>query len=150
MTASTSSGTSGLAPSNVHLLHSYCTAAHYHKIPMITTVVPKLPFINKQTTIDFYVSQLSCSLVSDYGDYFIVKADAAELHFFAFAELVPAQSSFMIYLRIDQAIEHFYERLIAQSVKILTPLEPKPWGQTEFAITDPNGTLLTFGQAGEQ
>lgn len=114
---------------------------------MITTVIPKLPFIHKQTTLDFYVEQLGCSLVSDYGDYFIVRADAAELHFFAFAELVPAQSSFMIYLRIDQAIEHLYEGLVARSVKILSPLEPKPWRQLEFAITDPNGTLLTFGQS---
>jgi hypothetical protein len=26
-------------------------------------------------------------------------------------------------------------------------LEDKPWKQSEFSVIDPNGTLLTFGQA---
>ena len=116
---------------------------------MITQAIPKLPFIEKQKTIDFYVNQLGFILSSDYGDYFIINADAAELHFFAFPDLIPAKSDFMIYLRIDCKIEEFYQNLISKNTKILSQLEAKPWQQTEFALTDPNGTLLTFGQAFE-
>jgi hypothetical protein len=55
----------------------------------------------------------------------------------------------MIYLRIDAAIETFYQQL--QDLKVVIhpngKLELKPWNQKEFSILDPNGTLLTFGQA---
>ncbi|MFN3850536.1 MAG: bleomycin resistance protein [Spirosomataceae bacterium] len=114
---------------------------------MITSVVPKLPFIDKQKTIDFYVNQLGFTLSSDYGEYFIIEADAAELHFFHHPKLRPAASHFMIYVRIDDRIRDFYQNLLSKNVAMIAPLETKPWGQTEFALTDPNGTLLTFGQA---
>ena len=114
---------------------------------MITTAIPKLPFIDKQKTIDFYINQLSFKLISDYGDYFIIKADTAELHFFHHPKLKPTASHFMVYLRMDGGIKDFYQHIISKNTQILTNLETKPWGQTEFAITDPNGTLLTFGQA---
>jgi hypothetical protein len=35
---------------------------------MITRVVPKLPFIDKQQTIEFYVNGLGFNLQFDYGD----------------------------------------------------------------------------------
>lgn len=116
---------------------------------MITTVIPKLPFIEKQKTIDFYVNQLGFKLISDYGDYFIVNLENVELHFFSFQELVPQKSDFMIYLRIDNGIEMYYQKLQDLGVKIHPngSLENKPWRQKEFAIVDPSGTLLTFGQA---
>lgn len=114
---------------------------------MITSVVPKLPFVDKQKTLDFYVGQCGFELMSDYGDYFIIKADVAELHFFHHPQLRPANSHFMIYLRVEEGIEQIYQKLIQQQVSILAALAPKPWQQTEFALTDPNGTLLTFGQA---
>ncbi|MCU0326497.1 MAG: VOC family protein [Spirosomaceae bacterium] len=114
---------------------------------MISSVVPKLPFIDKQKTIDFYVKVLGFTLSSDYGDYFIIEADAAELHFFHHPKLRPAASHFMIYVRIDNGIKDFYQKLLSKNVSMLANLETKPWRQTEFALTDPNGTLLTFGQS---
>lgn len=116
---------------------------------MITTVIPKLPFIVKQSTIDFYVNQLGFKLIADYGDYIIVNMANVELHFFSFKELVPKESNFMIYFRIDIEIEKYYKEIQDLGVKIHPngALENKPWHQNEFSIIDPNGTLLTFGQA---
>jgi catechol 2,3-dioxygenase-like lactoylglutathione lyase family enzyme len=115
---------------------------------MITSVVPKLPFIDKQATIDFYVRQLGFNMGNDYGDYFIVTLDAAELHFFSYPTLVPGKSDFMIYLRIDNGIEQLYEKWKKNDPppERLGKLELKPWGQKEFPLIDPNGTLLTFGE----
>lgn len=115
-------------------------------IPMITSIIPKLPFIDKQRTIEFY-TQLGFQLDADYGNYLILLTEVTELHFFHHPKLRPAASHFMIYLRMNNGIEHFYENLLNQHIPILTALENKPWGQAEFALTDPNGTLLTFGQA---
>lgn len=115
---------------------------------MITSVIPKLPFIDKQKTLDYFVN-IGFNLVSDYGDYFILNDESVELHFFSFAELIPEKSDFMIYLRIDNDIEEYYQRLQDLNVEIHPngKLESKAWHQKEFSLIDPNGTLLTFGQS---
>ena len=116
---------------------------------MITSAIPKLPFIHKQQTIDYYVSQLGFTLKSDYGEYMIMELEKAELHFFSFPNLKPDKSDFMVYLRIDKGIEELYEKFQEQNVRIHPngKLEVKPWKQQEFSVLDTNGTLLTFGQA---
>lgn len=115
---------------------------------MLTNVIPKLPFIDKQKTINFY-TKLGFSLLSDYEDYLLLSCDNVEIHFFSYPTLLPEKSDFMIYLRIDSDIEKYYQKLQDLEVKIHPNgnLETKPWHQKEFAIIDPNGTLLTFGQA---
>ena len=115
---------------------------------MIKSVVPKLPFIDIDKTKDYYLNKLEFKLVNEYPDYLIMQKDDIELHFFSFSSLNPKKSDFMIYLRIDEGIEQFYEYLQADGV-VIHPngkLETKPWNQKEFALIDPNGTLLTFGQ----
>ena len=64
---------------------------------MISLIIPKLPFIDKQKTIDYY-HNLGFELVSDYGDYFITKYQELEIHFFFFFILIQGKSDFMIYL----------------------------------------------------
>lgn len=116
---------------------------------MITTVIPKLPFIEKQKTLDFYMNKLNFTLNSDYGDYVILSLDAIELHFFSFPDLKPENSDFMIYLRVDSDIENYYNKLQNSGIEIDSnrKLQTKPWNQKEFSIIDSNGTLLTFGQS---
>ena len=108
-----------------------------------------MPFIDKQKTLHYYINQLGFDLISDYGDYVILNQENVELHFFSFAELDPQKSDFMIYLRIDNNIGEYYQKLQDLEVKIHPngKLETKSWNQIEFSIIDPNGTLLTFGQA---
>ena len=115
---------------------------------MITTVIPKLPFIDKQKTLDFYINKMGFTLLSDYGDYLIMNKDKAELHFFSFPTLNSKKSDFMIYIRIDNDIEAYYQNLQNSGVEIHPngKLEAKSWNQKEFSIIDTNGTLLTFGQ----
>lgn len=117
---------------------------------MITSVIPKLPFIDKQKTIEFY-KQLGFILQSDYVDYLITKSAEVELHFFSYPALIPAKSDFMIYLRVKSDIDTLYLQLQQKGIAIHPngTLEDKPWNQKEFAVIDPNGTLLTFGQSVE-
>lgn len=116
---------------------------------MITSVIPKLPFIDKQQTIDFYM-KLGFAVAADYEDYVVMRSDHTELHFFSFPALQPVKSDFMIYLRVKN-IEMLYTGLQEKNISIHPngKLESKPWKQKEFSILDPNGTLLTFGQAVE-
>ncbi len=116
---------------------------------MITAIIPKLPFINKEETSGFYTEILGFQLIADYPDYLIMTKDQTELHFFAYPSLKPLHSDFMIYVRLDEGIEPLFELCKKEKVKFPAGerLIHQAWGQTEFAITDPNGTLLTFGQA---
>lgn len=113
---------------------------------MINSVIPKLPFIDKQKTLDFYIL-LGFVLGADYEDYIIMNSDQTELHFFSYPTLQPAKSDFMIYFRVTD-IEPMYQALQKKGLAIHPngKLEDKPWNQKEFAIIDPNGTLLTFGE----
>jgi uncharacterized glyoxalase superfamily protein PhnB len=114
---------------------------------MISAVIPKLPFINKDETIDFY-NTIGFQLDADYGQYLIFSLEQTELHFFSHDNLNPKKSDFMIYLRVNAEIEKIYNKLIDSGISIHPngKLEKKPWNQMEFSIIDPNGTLLTFGQ----
>ena len=47
---------------------------------MISAVIPKLPFINKNETIDFY-AKIGFQLEADYGEYLIFSLEQTELHF---------------------------------------------------------------------
>lgn len=114
---------------------------------MITQIIPKLPFIDKEKTVAFYTEIIGFTMVQDYGDYFILKIDEQEIHFFSYTTLAPHESDFMIYLRLTD-IENFYKTLQEKGTKIHPngALETKPWQMLEFSMTDPNGTLLSFGE----
>lgn len=114
---------------------------------MISLIIPKLPFISKEKTLDYY-QKLDFELVSDHGDYLITKYRDLEIHFFEFSTLILEKSDFMIYLRIESEIEEFYKNVLDQGIEIHPngKLEIKPWNMKEFSSIDPNGTLLTFGE----
>ncbi len=114
---------------------------------MISLIIPKLPFINKEKTVDYY-HKLGFELIADYGDYLITKYQELEIHFFSFETLLPEKSDFMIYLRIENDIEGFYQDIQNKEIEIHPngKLETKPWNMKEFSLIDPNGTLLTFGE----
>lgn len=114
---------------------------------MISLIIPKLPFINKEKTIEYY-QKLDFKLVADHGDYLITQYNDLEIHFFSFETFIPEKSDFMIYLRIDNDIETFYQNLQDKGIEIHPngKLETKPWNMKEFSLIDPSGTLLTFGE----
>ncbi|MDP2042080.1 MAG: VOC family protein [Algoriphagus sp.] len=111
-------------------------------------VIPRLPAINLEETQSYFENALGFTLISRYPEYLIMKSGSTELHFFEFKELDPLINYSMIYIRVPSGIEKLYEEL-RTSGAIMHPngrLESKPWGLKEFAILDPNHTLLTFGQ----
>ena len=111
-------------------------------------VIPKLPMRDKALTKIFYVNQLSFELISDYGDYILLKKDEIEIHFFEFKSLDPLENYGQVYIRVSD-IDALYKDLNESGVSIHPngKLEIKPWGQKEFSLLDPDNNLLTFGQA---
>lgn len=114
---------------------------------MLQTIIPKIPFIDKEKTLNYY-KNLDFILTSDYGDYLILENNQLEIHFFHYPSLEKEKSDFMLYIRCSE-IENLYQNLQDNEVEIHPngPLETKPWEQKEFSLIDPNGTLLTFGES---
>ena len=114
---------------------------------MLKDIIPKLPMRNRSLTKEFYLNQLSFELISDYGDYILLKKDQIEIHFFEFKSLDPLENYGQVYIRVID-IDKLYKSLLDKSIAIHPNghLEVKPWGQKEFSLLDPDNNLLTFGQ----
>ncbi len=115
---------------------------------MLKDIIPKLPMRNKSLTKEFYLNQLSFELISDYGDYILLKKDEIEIHFFEFNSLDPLENYGQVYIRVMD-IDRLYKMLLDNAIAIHPNghLEVKPWRQKEFSLLDPDNNLLTFGQA---
>ena len=115
---------------------------------MLKDIIPKLPMRDKILTKEFYLNQLSFELISDYGDYILLKKDEIEIHFFEFKTLNPLENYGQVYIRVID-IDKLYKSLLDKSIAIHPNghLEVKPWRQKEFSLLDPDNNLLTFGQA---
>jgi hypothetical protein len=115
---------------------------------VLKDIIPKLPMRDKMLTKEFYLNQLSFELISDYGDYILLKKDQIEIHFFEFKSLNPLENYGQVYIRVID-IDTLYKHLIESEVPIHPngKLEIKPWGQKEFSLLDPDHNLLTLGQS---
>ena len=115
---------------------------------MLTAIHPKLPMRDKSSTRAFYTKMgFTVFGNTDYDGYLMMERDGLQIHFFAFADLNPAENYGQIYLR-TRDIDALYHTFLEQQVPIHTNggLQVKPWGQKEFAMLDPDNNLLTFGE----
>jgi catechol 2,3-dioxygenase-like lactoylglutathione lyase family enzyme len=113
--------------------------------------IPQLPSRSIQRTLAFY-KQLGFEgeIVSPNNDYAIIERGSLEIHFFLHEALVPEESSFSCYLRV-QDVESIYSAFSAaglpnRGIPRMERLEDKPWGMREFAVIDQDGTLIRVGQ----
>ena len=112
--------------------------------------IPILPSRSLSDTLTFYRQLGFEGEVHGYGDYAILTRGTVELHFFTYRDLVPAESSAMCYIRVSD-VESIYRafalaELPRKGIPRQDALEDKPWGMREFAIVDPDGTLIRIGQ----
>lgn len=85
-----------------------------------------------------------------FGGYAILVRGDLTMHFFSFADIVPGESYAQCYWRVDDvdALHAEFQALALPRAGIprLDPVGNKPWGMREFALVDPNGTLVRVGQ----
>lgn len=113
--------------------------------------IPLLPAKSMPHTLAFYRRLgFECRLASPTKDYAIAQRGTLEVHFFLHTSLVPQDSAFGAYFRVNDVDSLFQEfsalGLPNSGIPRLTELEDKPWQMREFAIIDENGTLLRIGQ----
>ncbi|WP_405207077.1 bleomycin resistance protein [Aquimarina sp. LLG6339-5] len=117
---------------------------------MLTDINPKLPMRDKKVTKDFYINKLGFREFgnTNFNEYLMIEKDEIQIHFFEFKKIDPKNNYGQVYIRTNN-IEQVYKTLLNNNVSIHPngKLEPKPWGQKEFSLLDPDSNLLTFGQA---
>jgi catechol 2,3-dioxygenase-like lactoylglutathione lyase family enzyme len=102
--------------------------------------VPVLPSRDLTETAVLY-QRLGFQVTFPMDDYLIADRDGAELHFFPVADLDPATSNAVCYLQVDDA-DALHLEWAALGVRVIRPLEDKPWGLREFALVDDSGNLI--------
>lgn len=115
---------------------------------LVTTIekaIPVLPSLDFGRSIGFYEQKLGFKLGFRYNERVGLERDGFELHFWPCEDAsVPPVSSCYV---IVKNIEALYEEYKAQGV--IHPngaLESKPWGMKQFAILDPDGNMIQFGE----
>jgi uncharacterized glyoxalase superfamily protein PhnB len=53
--------------------------------------------------------------------------------------------SYFGYLRVDD-VDSYYDDLNKKGIKILSPIETKPWEMREFSVASPEGHRIMIGQ----
>ncbi len=112
--------------------------------------IPRLLSNDVQAAADWYVHNLGFTAAFFYPptgtpEYAGLRRDNIELHL-THAIVDPKKNDTMVYIRVE-GIEELYEQ--ARVNGVVHPnghLERKSWRQLEFAVLDPNGNLLTYGQ----
>lgn len=111
-------------------------------------MAPILPARNFDETVGFYAA-FGFDAIRREDAYLILRRDNIELHFFAWRELDASKSYAGCYIRVadvDAYARSFdLTSLPREGIPRLIPLETKPWGMREFALIDPNGSLIRIG-----
>ena len=113
--------------------------------------IPTLPCRSIDATTTFYRKLgFEGGAHSFNPDYAILTRGSMELHFFAHAHLIPAESWAGCYLRVAD-VQSLYDVALASGLSYsgiprMDHLEEKPWGLKEFAVVDLDGNLIRIGQ----
>src|SRR5882724_7287212 len=109
---------------------------------MADYAVPTLPMRDVRETRAFYEALgFICAHENPPPDSFLFMVrGGARLQFFS-AHVDVRASSHTFQLFVDD-LNETYAAFKAAGVGNVLPLEQKPWGQPEFALVDPNGTLM--------
>ncbi|MFG6447709.1 bleomycin resistance protein [Roseateles sp. BYS180W] len=115
--------------------------------------IPVLPAKSMEATLAFYRRLgFDAEVVSTppAPDYAIADRGTLEIHFFLHEDLLPQQSAFGCYFRVND-VDALYREYAAlglpkTGMPRIIELEDKPWGMREFALIDENGSLIRIGQ----
>jgi catechol 2,3-dioxygenase-like lactoylglutathione lyase family enzyme len=113
-------------------------------MPFEHTLTAILPCNDLDASEAFY-ALLGFSKRGDYGDYRILSdGSGASLHLSKAPEgwLIPGRNPCGLYLYT----ENVAELAARMGNRLIHPPEDKPWGMFEFAVSDPDETLVRVGR----
>lgn len=98
---------------------------------------------------DFYKNQLGFQTLWEEGGWHFLVRDSIKLMLGECPDEVPASEinchSYFAYLEVEN-VDDLYNEFQSKTVKILSTIENKPWGQREFSIRTIDGHRITLGE----
>jgi catechol 2,3-dioxygenase-like lactoylglutathione lyase family enzyme len=114
----------------------------------IAHIVPVHPVKDLARAMDFYRRLGFAAHAWHDGDsYAFVQRDGHELHLTRFTALLEKQNPSGVYFYLaDGTAATLEAEFRAAGVPIAEPLAPREWKMKEFALRDPDGNQLVFGE----
>jgi len=107
--------------------------------------IPVLASLNIEATATFYADKLGFELMSNYGNYLIMKRDALVLHFWACEDKYIAENT-SCYVDVQDVTGLYAEYQAAGVVHPNGTLQTHDYGMRDFAILDADGNMIKFGE----
>ncbi len=111
---------------------------------VFSALVPMLQASDLQRTIDWYGAVLGFTCVSHEEGWCRLERDKVALMFMRNAHLGPPQATATQYIQVDDVMGLW--NAIRDRVTAEWGPGRMPYGMLEFAIKDPDGYLLSFGE----
>ena len=110
--------------------------------------VPILPIKDMDRAIDFYkLLGFSAERYQNGDGYAFLERDGFVLHLNRLETLARDHNPCGVYFYLERGAASALEsEFRAAGVRILSPLGPREWRMNEFALDDPDGNLLRFGE----
>ncbi|MBB2145767.1 VOC family protein [Pedobacter sp. LMG 31464] len=102
---------------------------------------------NLEISILYYTTVLGFHHAFTFGDYAGICSGEATIHLCGQGNdgIKKSLGQGHICIDIDQ-IDSYYNSLLEKQVKIVYPIGDREYGLRDFAISDPDGNYLVFGQ----
>jgi len=122
------------------------TPAPFHKVKRIS---PMLAVANMNETLDFYTTVLGFTAAMKFPDYSIVERDGASIHFMKATDesvMTAVRGHTEIYIEVNDITSLWNHVKTFKGKYKIRDLFDRPYGMTEFHISDPNECLVFVGQ----
>jgi uncharacterized glyoxalase superfamily protein PhnB len=113
---------------------------------MVTKVMPELAFVDVAAAVRHYRDVLGFSVNYEQHDLGVMDRDAARVLLIKRTEASRGTGSAFFYVR---DADDLHAELLHAGADVQAEPVSQPWGIREFAVLDPGGNRLTFGQTFE-
>ncbi|MEM7739097.1 MAG: glyoxalase superfamily protein [Deinococcota bacterium] len=121
---------------------------------LATGILPVLPVTDVSKTLAWYVDTLGFDKLFEHpqsdGTVFTAQVEKHGSHIMF--NLNPADAGsrgggIYLWIRIQDDLEAFYKKLVAEGLEVVDQLQDGFWGDQFFSVRDLNGYILAFNKA---
>ena len=114
--------------------------------PQLMDLIPTFPVSNMDQALNYYTKSLGFFLVLQSGNnYAAVGRDFVQIGLGLRGGGSTKGPKSSVYINMNN-VESLYKELKGRGVKMSSELKTQPSKMKEFAITDPDGNIITFGE----
>ncbi len=135
----------GGVPGSLAVLSSFAMDDRVTDVPSLLVAQPVFVSSDLTRTETFYTEKLNFTVSAKHDDWLKLDRDALTLHFALVSGLNPSKNISHAYVRV-RGVDSLFEQIPRDALHPNGSLRSQDYGMREFAVIDPDGNLLTFGE----